>query len=509
MKNLPQIFIMLTVAFLISRGALITDSFVLSCGFVAQRVFSDRKNIYLLLPAIGGVATKFFRGLEPWDYMASMLICAIVFIAFGKEKLKLWQVAVVTGSIVIICVSVYSLVFGEVYKTSPERLLVEGGLAAASVYIFDDIFSVKRNKTHIKRNRERELRSLTFVGIALIHGASLDFALWMAIVFFALWALNTWDFKTALSLIVAASIGAALVGEAQWGIMATIMIATFASGYVKGKGIIVTALTFAITCWCLGQVESGVVLGIDTYGLIISVLAFLVTYWRFGTKKMLRVDVAVTQKSAAEFGGAVEGNSDNGDSFGWEEIGKNKIALVISDGMGKGTKAATESSLVTKNVLKFLKEGLDIEASLDMINSIMMMKSENDSYATVDVVIIDKATGKAKFYKVGAAPSLLKKRGRVEIIEMATVPLGIVNGIKTCHIETTLRKGDMVIMMSDGVSDKGIESVIKTTRNIGSEENGRRRLTATNLCEKIIEKTTTLYRGKEGDDCTVVVARIY
>lgn len=510
MNKISHILAMVGIAFLVSRGPLLTDSFVLGCGFVAQRVFSNSKNIYLLLPVIGGVATQFIKGMQPWGYIASMVICAIIFSVFGKEKMKLWQVAVVAGSIVITCVSIYSLVFGEVYKINPAELLFEGGITVASVYIFDNIFPAKRCGLKLKRSNQQEqkLTAIVFVGLAMIHGADLDFIIWIAIIFMALWVLITWDYKTALSLTVSTSIGAALMGESQWGIMVTVMVAIFVASYVKRNGVVTTALCFAIICWCLGRVESGVVLGVDTYGLAIAVLAFLTIYWRFGKKRLLRVDIAVKQKSAAEIAGKTGMSSDNGDGFGWEEVGDNKIALLISDGMGKGARAATESALVTKTMLKFLRQGIQIEEAIELINSIMLMKNENDSYATLDLVTIDKSSGKTKFYKVGAAPSLIKKRGKLETIEMAGVPLGIVNDLKICHTETTLRKGDKIIMMSDGVSDTGLKGLIKVIKNTDCNVGSHKSSTATCICEKIMEKVSGLYQVKEGDDCTVMVARI-
>lgn len=485
MKKFMHIIAMIIFAFFLCRGPVMTDSFIIGSAFITYMVSRTHKNLYLLIPAIGSMISCIPKGFDPWGYIAATIICAIVFSLAGVNKLKLWQTSLIAASIVIICVSVYSLTFGSVYKTGPLELILDGVLTATIIFVFKNIFSNCKSP-----------EAYVFVLLALIHGADLDFIIWMVIIFITLWTLNTCNGKTALNVIVAASIAAALMGEAQWGIMATLVIASFLAGYAKGRGTAVTTLIFAMVCWGLGYSESGVVLGVDTYGLTISALTFAVIYWRFGQKRLLKIDVAVSQKSAmGNMTGKDSNKEENGDSCSWQEIGKDKVALVISDGMGKGRKAASESRLVTKTILDLLKYNVPVEEAMRLMNSIMVIKNDADLYATLDLAVIDKKTGKAVFYKIGAAPSLIKKQDRIEEIQLAAVPLGIVDGLKICHVETTVRKGDKIIMMSDGVSDMGIKTIKDAAKS-------------PKTCEVIMEKAEGYYRWREKDDMTVMVARI-
>ncbi len=215
-------------------------------------------------------------------------------------------------------------------------------------------------------------------------------------------------------------------------------------------------------------------------------------------------DIAVSQCAAA---GAI-----NGDCCGWQDIGGGRVAMVISDGMGKGKKAAAESMLVTRTILTLLKAGVSVEMILKMVNTIMLMKDDEDSYATVDLVIIDKRSGIAKFYKIGAAPTLIRRKNNVEEVKLAAVPLGIVNGIRIRYVETALRKDDWIIMMSDGVSDGGemrsgrkngafLQNIKEAAADVRSE-NPRV------MSDLILNHAADSYIGRERDDMTVVVARI-
>ena len=60
-----------------------------------------------------------------------------------------------------------------------------------------------------------------------------------------------------------------------------------------------------------------------------------------------QMDIAVSQCAAT--------GTINGDCCGWQDLGDGRTALVISDGMGKGKRAAAESLLVSVN-----KNGEDV-----------------------------------------------------------------------------------------------------------------------------------------------------
>ena len=105
-------------------------------------------------------------------------------------------------------------------------------------------------------------------------------------------------------------------------------------------------------------------------------------------------DIAASQ--CAALGGI------NGDCCGWQDIGDGQIAIVLSDGMGKGKKAASESLMVVRTVLSLLRSGVRADTALKTINSVMLMKDDGDSFATLDLVIADQRSGRAKFYKIGS-----------------------------------------------------------------------------------------------------------
>ena len=221
---------------------------------------------------------------------------------------------------------------------------------------------------------------------------------------------------------------------------------------------------------------------------------------RRSKEQNFKFDADIAASQCAALGGI------NGDCCGWQDIGDGRIAIVLSDGMGKGKKAATESLMVVRTVLSLLRAGVSTDMTIKTINTVMLMKDDGDSFATLDLAIIDRKTGIGRFYKIGAAPTLLRRRENIEEMKLSAVPLGIVNGLKVRYMETSLKCGDWIIMMSDGVSDGGretsiIEDISRTAVKIRS---GNPQV----MSDLILDQASDSYALRERDDLTVIVARL-
>lgn len=129
------------------------------------------------------------------------------------------------------------------------------------------------------------------------------------------------------------------------------------------------------------------------------------------------------------------------------------LALILSDGMGKGIRAAALSRSVASRLRKNLKGGMAPAHAIKEVNAYMLSHGESENFATVDLLIIDRTTEKAKFYKMGAATSFVLREGRVKMLEKAALPVGIVPKVRSTQISEQLRHGDIVIMVSDGITE--------------------------------------------------------
>ncbi len=158
------------------------------------------------------------------------------------------------------------------------------------------------------------------------------------------------------------------------------------------------------------------------------------------------------------------------------------LALILSDGMGKGIRAAALSRSVANRLRKNLKAGMAPANAIKEVNSYIVSHSESENFATVDLLIIDRNTQKAKFYKMGAASSFVLRAGKVRMFEQAALPIGIIPKIRLTHITMQLRAGDIVLMVSDGITEAGMESQ-KASREEGRESEEAARKLAENGSE--------------------------
>lgn len=567
-------------AFLAGRTPMLGDCFPAAIAFTSCLASRNSIYLYLAVPAGAGIFTCIQSGADAWSELAAMVLSALLFAAVRRIHLEVWHRALISGSMGIVCLSIYRLATATVNKTGAADLLLEGAMIIAFFFLFDGFLRAAKDR----QGGLLSMAGLTAVWLLFICGTGAEFLLWPAVIFFLLHVLCYGKAGDTAVVITVSGLLAFLVGETQWGFMLSILIASCGAEFFRRFGSVIMTFVFTAICWLLQLVESGLILGVDNYCLFLGAAAFAAINWKFspilrrtigrfsgGRQEDLRArsktisrilqeqekemktladlyDTYVDSRSmlAAQFGvtrqmlehtrwqmeqalqkrscdreeesknekfqmdisasQCAAAGAINGDCCGWQDLGDGRTALVISDGMGKGKRAAAESLLVTRTVLGLLKAGAGTELTLKMINTIMMMKDGDDSFATVDLAVIDRNSGRTRFYKIGAAPTLIRRRNNIEEVQLSAVPLGIVNGLEIHSVEVFLKKGDYLIMMSDGVSDgpdgKGFLPQLKDIlRRIRSEDPAV-------ICDLVLDQVTDSYLGRERDDLTIMTAKL-
>lgn len=151
------------------------------------------------------------------------------------------------------------------------------------------------------------------------------------------------------------------------------------------------------------------------------------------------------------FSSAAMGESTNGDSSAVFYGKDNRFYALISDGMGSGQSAAYSSEICGMFLQKMLASGNRKETALKMLNNLLRARGEECS-ATVDLLEIDLEEGNANLLKSGAAPTFVRRGDKLYKLRSSTVPIGILPSLSAEDINFALEDGDVLIMMSDGVS---------------------------------------------------------
>ncbi len=175
--------------------------------------------------------------------------------------------------------------------------------------------------------------------------------------------------------------------------------------------------------------------------------------------------------------------------------------MILSDGMGSGEHAALDSMMAAGLVSRMIKAGFRFGPAIKLVNSALLLKSEHESLATVDAFSINLYTGSACFYKAGAEASFVLKNGHVSKVESVSFPVGILGGAEYEQNQMHLGIGDIVVLVTDGVTVTGSEWVPSELKSLSEKS-------AEEIAEGI--SGTAFKRRTDGrsDDITVAVAKI-
>ncbi len=128
--------------------------------------------------------------------------------------------------------------------------------------------------------------------------------------------------------------------------------------------------------------------------------------------------------------------------------------MIISDGMGSGGRAAVDSAMTCGLTGRLLRAGFGFEGAMKVVNSALLVKSEDESLATLDIIKVNLFTGETHLCKAGAVKTYIISDGEIRRIDKPSLPLGILREVEFAESGEELSDGDIVIMASDGVPDE-------------------------------------------------------
>ena len=229
---------------------------------------------------------------------------------------------------------------------------------------------------------------------------------------------------------------------------------------------------------------------------------------RPGTRGELLCTQALFEQAPAlelEIGAAVRSRSGEdvaGDSYISRPLAGGRHVLGLSDGMGSGAAALQESHAALQLILESLMAGYTRAQAIDVVNSLMLMCTGREMYATMDLCVVDLHSGEAAFEKLGACASYVVRGGEIRSVGADTLPVGVLPDVEAQSLRMTLCEGDVVVMLTDGVADAypGGEDALREA--IGKAA----WLHPQAVGERLI--AGALAGGAAGDDMAVLCARV-
>ncbi len=168
--------------------------------------------------------------------------------------------------------------------------------------------------------------------------------------------------------------------------------------------------------------------------------------------------------------------------------------VLLCDGMGTGLGAVQEGRTAAAILRRLLAAGYPAEYALRSMNSLCALR-DRAGVVTIDLAELQLDSGKTVIYKWGAAPSYAVSGLGAEKIGAATPPPGLsVTDCQEASYKLTLRRGQTLIMVSDGVPE---EEALRCCLESNQES-------PDSLATKLLSRTA----DSGQDDATVVTVRL-
>lgn len=193
----------------------------------------------------------------------------------------------------------------------------------------------------------------------------------------------------------------------------------------------------------------------------------------------------------------------SGDTHSVVRINDEKFLVALSDGMGSGIEAESISSISLSLIESFYKAGMNSTLILNTVNKLLSINTE-DAFTALDIAVINLKEATIDFIKYGAPYGFIINDGAVKIIESSTLPLGILEEITPSVAQTKLNDGDMVLLLTDGISDSfgSSSEIIDFLRTIPAKN-------PQTLANQILNKAISLCNGVCKDDMTTLAVRVF
>ena len=174
--------------------------------------------------------------------------------------------------------------------------------------------------------------------------------------------------------------------------------------------------------------------------------------------------------------------------------------------MGSGPDAQKSSKIAIKMLERLLTTGFDKDTSIELINSTLSTTLQEDTFATLDIAIVDLYAGNIEFIKNGACPTYIKHNKNVQIIKSLSLPAGILENISLVVYDKDIEDSDIMLMCSDGILESNIEyqnkelwvqNILQTIENDNPQK----------IADIITKESIDNGFGKAKDDMTTIVAK--
>ena len=169
--------------------------------------------------------------------------------------------------------------------------------------------------------------------------------------------------------------------------------------------------------------------------------------------KYLEIEKCADSQAVFGVSAVTKVNSErSGDVHSLLKLDEGRFLVALSDGMGSGEGALSTSSAAIGLIEGMLKAGLKSNVILPIVNELIAVSTE-DNFSAVDIGVVDLKDNCCDFIKIGAPYGFILSDEGIRFVEGSSLPIGILSELKPTTAHTGTKEGDVIVMLSDGVTD--------------------------------------------------------
>jgi stage II sporulation protein E len=171
--------------------------------------------------------------------------------------------------------------------------------------------------------------------------------------------------------------------------------------------------------------------------------------------------------------------------------------------MGSGEYARKISESTISLLESFYRAKMPSPLVLSAVNKLMTFSKE-ESFACIDIAVIDLDNGKADVVKIGSPLAFILSGNTVKVLETTSLPLGILDCLRPDTSSYTLAENDVLLFLSDGIADAfGSTADLYEALRVCPVKNPQQ------LADSLLERALNAYGGVAKDDMTAVAVRLF
>jgi len=144
-----------------------------------------------------------------------------------------------------------------------------------------------------------------------------------------------------------------------------------------------------------------------------------------------------------------------GDFYDFIPLKNDLLGIVLGDVSGKGVSAALYMARLLSDFRYISQADPTPEKVLQQVNQAVCERSRQGMFATAIFLLLDRATNKLRIANAGHHPALLKSPANKvqEVGHSGGIPLGILPDSKYSSEEIQLKKGNLILLYTDGATE--------------------------------------------------------